>query len=241
VLFSKDDVANFINQNFEPVWESVRPVPIVRIDFGNGTVLTRTLHGNIATYVCTADGSVLDILPGIYEPQAYLKALNQFRLLHNYVVRAGNQGATRRLKEYHEGQIRALKDNQAPPQFVNSAGLSKRAIEGGLLAVLNSAPDAQKWHSPPQAMPKQQADHLQLETNDDIANWKSLAEDTRINETIRRLQIHEMLAGAGSVLSNSVTKKLYKEILHSDLDDPYLGLGQALFTGYPFSREDKVE
>ena len=239
MLFSKDDVASFINQNFEPVWESVRPVPIIRIDFSNGTILTRTLHGNIATYVCTADGTVLDILPGIYEPQAYLKALNQFRLLHNYVVRAGNLGATR-LKEYHEGQIRALKDNQAPPLFVNSAGLSKRAIEGGLLAVLVSAPEAHKWDSP-QPKTKNEIDHAKLESNDDIANWKSLAEDTRINETIRRLQIHKMLVGAESIQPKSATKKLYKDVLHSDLDDPYLGLGQTLFAGYPFSGEDKVQ
>lgn len=236
MLFSKDEVANFINKNFEAVWESVRPVPIVRIDFGNGTVLTRTLHGNIATYVCSANGQVLDILPGIYEPQTYSNALNQFRLLYNYVI---VQRAIS-LKAYHDGQILALKENKAPPQFVNSAGLSKRLIEGGVIALLVSAPEAQKWRSP-QAKAKLQADHPKLEANDDIANWKILAEDTRINETIRRLQIHEMLAAAGPVQPKAVTKKLYKEILHADLDDPYLGLGRTLFAGYPFAREDKVD
>jgi hypothetical protein len=35
-----------------------------------------------------------------------------------------------------------------------------------------------------------------------------------------------------------VTKKLYKEVLHADLDDPYLGLGPTLFAGYPFAGED---
>ena len=70
MLFSQDRVADFINANFEPAWESVRPVPVVRIDFGNGTVLTRTLHGNILTSVCTADGKVLDALPVIYTEAA---------------------------------------------------------------------------------------------------------------------------------------------------------------------------
>jgi hypothetical protein len=237
VLFSNDDVANFINKNFEPAWESVRPVPIVRIDFGNGTVLTRTLHGNIATYVCTADGRVFDILPGIYEPQTYLHSLNQFRLLHNYVGRAKDQGATR-LKEYHEGQVRALKENQPPPQFVNHAGLSKRMIEGGILAVLVSGKEAQPWNAT-SAKTQKTSDQPKLPSNNDIANWKILAEDTRINETTRRLQIHEMLAAAGLVQPKAVTKKLYKEVLQADLDDPYLGLGQTLFAGYPFAREDK--
>jgi hypothetical protein len=239
VLFSKVDVASFINKNFEAVWESVRPVPIVRIDFGNGVTLTRTLHGNISTYVCIADGSVLDILPGIYEPKAYLHALDQFRLLHNYVIRSGKEGAAR-LKAYHEGQVLALKNNQAPPEFVNSAGLTKRSIEGGILAMLVPAKDDQQWRSS-LAESKKSSQNPKLQSNDDIANWKVLAEDTHINETIRRMQIHEMLAAAGLVQPKAVTKKLYNEVLHSDLDDPYLGLGQTLFAGYPFSREDKVE
>jgi hypothetical protein len=37
-----------------------------------------------------------------------------------------------------------------------------------------------------------------------------------------------------------VTRPLYRDVLHADLDDPYLGLGQALFGTYPFAREDRV-
>ncbi len=238
MLFSNDEVSTFINQNFEAVWESVRPVPIVRIDFGNGTVLTRTLHGNIATYVCSAKGQVLDILPGIYEPQSYLHALNQFRLLHSYIVRAKDQGALR-LKEYHEGQMKALKDHQAPPQFINSAGMTKARIERGLLAVLVPAKQAPSSFTIAVGA-KKHSGNPALESKDDISSWKILSEDTRINDTFRRLQIHEILAASSSVQPKTVTKKLYKEILHADLDDPYLGLGPTLFAGYPFSREDQV-
>jgi hypothetical protein len=233
VLFSNNDVANFINKNFEAVWQSVRPVPIVRIDFGNGTVLNRTLHGNIATYVCTAGGQVLDILPGIYEPRTYLHALGQFQLLHNYVVRAKDQGPGR-LREYHEGQVQALRENQIPPQFVNSAGMTKASIERAILAVLTPAPEAKTLY-PRQA---KTTGRPKLESNEDIASWKVLAEDTRINETVRRSQVHEMLANRGSIQPKTITKKLYKEVLHADLDDPYLGLGQTLFAGYPFAKEE---
>ena len=72
MLFSQDKVAAFINQYYEPAWEMVRPVPMVHIDFGNCTALTRTLHGNILTSVCNADGMVLDALPGIYLEKTYL-------------------------------------------------------------------------------------------------------------------------------------------------------------------------
>src|SRR5438309_1524522 len=59
----------------------VREVPILRIDFGNGRTTTRTLHGNVASYVCSADGQVADILPGIYTPAIYMTALQQPREL----------------------------------------------------------------------------------------------------------------------------------------------------------------
>jgi len=32
-----------------------------------------------------------------------------------------------------------------------------------------------------------------------------------------------------------VTKQLYREVLHADIDDPYLGLGETLFKDYPFT------
>src|SRR5436305_6437137 len=100
-------MSGFINQNFEAVWESVRPVPIIRIDFGNGTVLTRTLHGNIATYVCTAEGQVLDIMAGIYNPSGKLRGLNQFRQLANYVDQEGKAKRATRLRDYHQSQAEA--------------------------------------------------------------------------------------------------------------------------------------
>jgi hypothetical protein len=143
------------------------------------------------------------------------------------------------LKEYHEGQMKALKDHQAPPQFINSAGLTKEGIEGSLLAVLVPAKEAPSHLTIPSQGNKQPV-NPKLQAIADIAIWKALTEDTRINDTIRRLQIHEILAATGPVQPKVVTKRLYKEILHADLDDPYLGLGQTLFVGYPFSREDQV-
>jgi hypothetical protein len=231
VLFSDAGVANYINIYFEPVWESVRPVPILKLDFGNGNVITRTLHGNIATYVCTADGEALDILPGIYTPTAYGEQLKQFRLLANYVDQEGKDKRADRSRDYHEKLAAALKDNKTPPHFVNMADLSKRAIEGGIKAML--------MNGKAEARPQQQDTGNGLEAKDDLASWKALKEDTELNETVRRLQIHEMLAKDPLIKPEKITKPLYKEVLHSDLDDPYLGLGKLLFEGYAFQKEEK--
>lgn len=71
MLFSNDKLARFLNATFECAVESLRPVPRVEIDFGNGRRLTRTLNGNVATYFCTAEGGVADIVPGLATPEDY--------------------------------------------------------------------------------------------------------------------------------------------------------------------------
>jgi hypothetical protein len=235
VLFSNDQVAQYINAAFEPVWESVRPVPIVRIDFGNGTVLTRTLHGNIATYVCTAEGQVLDVLPGIYTPASYRERLGEMQLLARYADQNGKDKREATLKDYHAIQAEALKKNGAAGKLVRTAGLSKAAVEDKLKLAIGIPAEGVPVQAAT-AMPAAQAP--KLEAPDDVANWKTLAEDTKINETERRRVIHEMLARTGLVQPEKVMKPIYKDVLHADLDDPYLGLGESLFASYPFRNED---
>jgi hypothetical protein len=238
VLFSRNDVAEFINANFEPVWEMVRPVPIVRLDFGDGRVITRTLHGNIATYVCTAEGQVLDVLPGIYTPAVYLDRLGQFLLLARYVDQTGPAQRADRLRSYHETQAKALKANEPPARlgYNPQAFISKAAIERNLEIILSMGKAPGVITVPP--APEGADDKVPLAGRDDLANWKLLVEDTRLNETVRRRQIHERLASEPLASPDAVKKWLYKEVLHADLDDPYLGLGDALFGNYPFTKED---
>jgi hypothetical protein len=237
VLFSHDRVADFINQSFEPAWESVRPVPIVRIDFGDGNVLTRTLHGNVLTAVCTPDGLMVDALPGIYTESVYLDRLN---LLSAVAKNAQAQPVARRdvlVRAYHRGQAQALKENAKPGQGADRQrqAITKRVIERPIeLALLPmQTPSIPPARTPSPTKPK-------LTAAEDVARWKALEEDTKLNERTRRLQIHELLAGAGLVPPKQVTRPIYKDVLHADLDDPYLGLGEVLFASYPFAKEDAV-
>jgi hypothetical protein len=49
----------------------------VTIDFGDGRKLERTLTGNSIHYVLDSRGRVVDALPGLYGPQAFLRSLSQ--------------------------------------------------------------------------------------------------------------------------------------------------------------------
>ena len=230
-MFSKENVAQVINARFEPVWESMRPVPIVRIDFGNGTVLTRTLHGNILTSVCDADGQLLDALPGIYAEKEYLHQLEQLSLLARYIRTQPADKRVETLRAYHQRQADALKKHQRPDEFavnLRAVPITKRAIERPVEIILAAA-------KPVPVDPEETPD---LAAKDDVAGWKALAADTRLNETTRRRQIHDLLAAAGTTTPAKVALPIYKDVLHADLEDPYLGLGKALFKTYPFGREE---
>lgn len=63
-----------------------------------------------------------------------------------------------------------------------------------------------------------------------------LAQDTAAGETIHRPAIHALLARSGRVPYATLSRAVYRDVLHLDLDDPWLGLGDLLFSTYPFEK-----
>jgi hypothetical protein len=239
-LFSREDVSAFINQHFEPAWETVRPVPIVRIDFGNGNVATRTLHGNVASYVCNADGHVLDILPGIYTPAAYTAALQQPRELLGVVNRLDAERRLPHLREYHRVCAQNLRNRQPAPVQPGPGGVrpANPRLDRGKGTI-----EIPLERGVAQALAEQQRAIAALASNRtatvaagprprtaaELAVWQPLVADTVINETQRRLQIHDRLAGADAITPEQIKRWLYRDVLHADLDDPHMGLGDDFF------------
>lgn len=174
-MFSNNKIARYINENFEASWKSLRPVPKVSIDFGNGTIVKRTLNGNIATFICTPDGTVLDIVAGMYEPEDFLKRLQQAKSLYNEMP-ADLTVRQQFLTAYHKTEaMRSMIGMYAP-------GLKDDINENGP----------------------------------------------------RYKQIHKRLTVEPFAEPDQITPWLYREVLHVDLDDPYLGLKPVLFASYPF-------
>ncbi len=241
MLFSNAEVAAFVNQNFEASWEMVRPAPIIHIDFGNGRQVTRTLHGNIASYACFPNGQVFDVLPGIYTPPIYRAALNQIRQTL-VAVPAGEAPQAERLRQYHRDKAMALR--RRPERIVYPA--PARGIAAIVAQVQNRQPvNARAEPDRGKGRIEMRVEQLVVLTaparaaaNADrtaplpalrnLAEWDLLAADTWRNETERRLQIHERLAQSEPVRPEQLKDWLYREVLHVDLNDPYLGLGDAL-------------
>ncbi len=80
-LYPNEQVSKILREQFVLHWKSVRPVPKVTIDFGDGRKLERTLTGNSIHYVLDADGRVVEAIPGLYGPQVFLRQLEAGRQL----------------------------------------------------------------------------------------------------------------------------------------------------------------
>ncbi|HUS67170.1 MAG TPA: hypothetical protein VMZ28_21680 [Kofleriaceae bacterium] len=74
-LYANRSVSAYLRAHVVLHWSSERPVPVARIDFGDGRVLERTVAGNSAHYVLDAEGRPVDALPGLYTPGLFLEAL----------------------------------------------------------------------------------------------------------------------------------------------------------------------
>jgi len=83
-------------------------VPKVTIDFGDGRRLERTLTGNSIHYILTPEGDVVDALPGLYGPKAFLEQISNGHELAKRV--AGMQAAERQqtLAAHHRNQVNKL-------------------------------------------------------------------------------------------------------------------------------------
>jgi hypothetical protein len=75
VLYSNADVSEYLKEHYVLHWKSVRPVPKVTIDYGDGRKLERTLTGNSIHYVLDSAGCPIDAIPGLYGPFAFRRIL----------------------------------------------------------------------------------------------------------------------------------------------------------------------
>jgi len=251
VSLSNPAVAALISSRFEPAWQSVRDAPQVTIDFGGGRILRRTLHGNIATFICAPDGTTLDVVPGLYDAATYTTRLTDALALAAAYAKWPEDARPQLLRKHHAsaasqpapdaGALRLLSKSRAElptenvigdrPQQAGSpieARSSKTTIEIPTEHALGSSQSKRRAEAP--------VERIVVAPDGTRVNLNFLARDTVHNETVRRPLISAILAEAGRHTPESLTRRIYREVLHADLDDPYLGLGETLFGAYPFAR-----
>jgi hypothetical protein len=108
-LYANEQVSKLLRERFILHWQSVRPVPKVTIDFGDGRKLERTLTGNSIHYVLDSDARPVDALPGLYGPGAFLRELARAEALASQCHAAKTpQERAALLRQYHSARAKEL-------------------------------------------------------------------------------------------------------------------------------------
>lgn len=106
-LYPDAAVGARLRERFVLHWSSERPAPRVTIEYGDGRVVQRTITGNSIHYVLDARGRVLDALPGLYSPQAFLSALAPVESAAPALAALVGARFAEALRAFHTEQARA--------------------------------------------------------------------------------------------------------------------------------------
>jgi hypothetical protein len=118
LLYPAPAINALLRERFILHWHSVRPVPTVTIDFGDGRTLVRTLTGNSLHLVLDPSGHPIDALPGLFAPSVF------HALLQRSLAAVGLD--RRRLAAHHTRALRT--PIAAPPEPAPSPALAASAL-----------------------------------------------------------------------------------------------------------------
>ncbi|MEH1945119.1 MAG: hypothetical protein V7L01_33560 [Nostoc sp.] len=162
-LYPNVEISKLLQDRFILHWQSVRPVPKVTIDFGDGRKLERTITGNSIHYILDASGRPIDAIPGLYSPKAFLRQLQQAEVAVKNYSKLTPSDRESFLRKYHSDRLNSIQsqwladlsrlDIKSPPKLLqslsnpsqpptaeiaSSLAVSKMRVETPMLSALQS-------------------------------------------------------------------------------------------------------
>ncbi len=149
-LYSNPEIAKLLRDKYILHWQSVRPVPKITIDFGDGRKVQQTITGNSIHYILDKTGQPIDALPGLYAPQAFQRHLTQGAEFVAKYHQLPAQDRRTALDTYHQTQLTKLQANWqqdldklgvniALPKSIVSLSNPPTADEAGTMAMTKMA------------------------------------------------------------------------------------------------------
>lgn len=106
MLYPDPAIAQALHDGFILHWESARKAPRIRIDFGNGRVLERTITGNSLHYMLDWNGHAVDAFPGLASADAFKRWLDAVGPEARALGALAAKARTDRLWTLHTGWLR---------------------------------------------------------------------------------------------------------------------------------------
>jgi hypothetical protein len=219
---------------------SVRPVPVVTVDFGDGRRLVRTVTGNSAHLVLDQQGRPVDALPGLFDAPTFARLLDAACVLAAECAGPAGRDRQARLARWHQARRAALLRAWAADVGM-SAGASAEALEAATgddtwarLAAARAAGALPSDTSAIQrrfpsaraagelAVSKRMVERPLLDLLEPLA--RSVAEDTLRNQYRLHRRVHERFIAGAVGDAGELEDWIYRELFLMPLEDPWLGL-----------------
>ncbi|MFN7973088.1 MAG: hypothetical protein U0166_12185 [Acidobacteriota bacterium] len=176
VLYPNAEVARVLGSSYILHWQSERPAPRITVDFGDGRRMESTITGNSIHYLLDAEGQVVDALPGLEGPAAFLRWLADAGPVARDAANLSGAARAQLVSAYHRRKAQAL--DAALARDMSAAGVVLTASPAGTAP---AAPDA--WIAAPIALSKAVAETPMLRAvksggaprDDDAASWEAIA------------------------------------------------------------------
>jgi len=249
-LYANAEVSQYLRDHFILHWKSVRPVPRITVDFGDGRKIERTLAGNSIHYILDAEGRPIDALPGLYGPKAFLKGLAEAEMAALTSASLTSAAKDEYLRKYHNDRYAAIlqswqNDLNATGNSANSSiQTADEAVWVSIAnlhfadAQLDQASRALIESKHPTAMAAGRVAVTKARVENPLALMmsnlqRSIAEDTVRNEYLLHSQIHQWFgSGAAPQGVEQLNARVYANLFLTPDSDPWLGLAPAdTFTG----------
>lgn len=247
LLYPDPAVSQELRDGYVLHWESVRSVPVITIDLGNGHRIERTITGNSLHYILSPQGDVLDVLPGLFSPGAFVTLLKEGRALGNAVATApesplGELVRRERLQQPNavEAGRRAVGKMIAEGPLLNqvasrdSLRAERELVLRAIAPLVETEPVAISEPSINLMWQKRfgrQYDPLSVQQHRTMASvvsafGRAVAEDTILNRDALRPEALRWLADGTMDRQDlaRLTERIYADLFLTPLDDPWMGL-----------------
>ncbi|MGC4031240.1 MAG: hypothetical protein QM754_05770 [Tepidisphaeraceae bacterium] len=255
-LYANQQIAAYLRENYVLHWESVRPAPVLTVDYGDGRKIVTTITGNSIHYVLTPDGDIADALPGLYSPGRFLELIKEAdtasrKATHDRVDRFASLAKVGPPVKVIGASARPdAAPASKPPAAGRAADIArtKVTIERPTVHVFSRSIDryAGRWRILPAAVEAVKFDDASLElmrkkmpadtTKSDMLEMlntlrRTMLEDQMLNEFELRPRIMAQLAAVPDVSLKDLNNWVYTNVFETPGNDPWIGLKADAFNG----------
>lgn len=246
-LYPNAQVSAYLRDHLILHWQSVRPVPRITIDMGDGRRIERTITGNSIHYVLDADGNPIDALPGLYGAKAFLAELDRAVAAEQQASKLSGNERAKFLADYHAARLAEVQkqwssdlakigETSAPApevttseavwQKIASSHSAEAVLDTGSVRLIESKQPPTAAEAARLTLSKMAIETPMIRMLRNLQ--RSIAEDTVRNEYQLHSRIHQWFAnGAAPTQLDALNSKVYAELFLTPNSDPWLGLAPA--------------